>query len=204
MTIPKEALEAAASTVWSGGTRDLPERVSHITKIITAYLAAAPQPDGTVAQEPVAWRWRYEDEDQWTLRTGKPPVFLDTIAEPLYASPPPAVAEEVGVKDSPLTLTLQMVEAAARAMDPEVFSDDPEEAHRAASPLIVERVRDRVREAARTALTAALSSPPSEPAPQVVDNEIARLRRNLERRDEYIVGQGLWDDFVSRLEASRD
>lgn len=52
----------------------------------------------------------------------------------------------------------QMVEAAARAMDPELFSDDPETARRAASPLIVDRVRDRVREVARTAIEAALSS----------------------------------------------
>jgi hypothetical protein len=54
-------------------------------------IAATP----AVGGEPVAYRWKYEDEESWTF-TKKPPDYLyygkDVICEPLYAAQPAAPA----------------------------------------------------------------------------------------------------------------
>lgn len=56
-------------------------------------LVTAPkEPEGV---EPVAWRWRFEDVQTWTVQKNKPywytPNQDDIIMQPLYASPPKAV-----------------------------------------------------------------------------------------------------------------
>ena len=95
-----ERIEAVAAAIWSAGYAhpsrpDWPEGVqggSHelFRKMARAALAAAP----ASAAEPVAWRWRYDDEAPWSYGAEKPTKhrFGEPVAvEPLYAHPPLAL-----------------------------------------------------------------------------------------------------------------
>lgn len=46
--------------------------------------------------EPVAWRWRFEDQEIWRLHRYRPPHAddSDVVCEPLYAAQPPAAPVE--------------------------------------------------------------------------------------------------------------
>src|SRR4051812_48835124 len=61
-----------------------------VARMATAILAAIAAPQGAQPDsEPVAWRWRFENENRWTLRSSFPSIAndADVICEPLYAAP---------------------------------------------------------------------------------------------------------------------
>ena len=55
---------------------------------------------------PVAWRWRYDSEQTWTLANREPKSWPDRIIEPLYASPPSEASREA-VEWTAYTLTVE-------------------------------------------------------------------------------------------------
>lgn len=101
----------------------------------------------TVEMKPVAWRWRYERDDgkvHWTLTQrevlSQPAArgWCEIVAEPLYASPPPAVdAEEVARIEREIVDLLDKFHDGQREKKARAIVAD------IVGPLLQERTRER-------------------------------------------------------------
>lgn len=86
----QEAMNDIRSSLdWRGPTGEGHKKIVLSRKRAEA-LVRSSSPSPAIAAEPVAWRWKYEGEDKWSLSGHKRSFFgdKDVIFEPLYAAPP--------------------------------------------------------------------------------------------------------------------